>query len=195
MITKLQNVAPFYEGWRFTNDRLIERIGTLSPEQLGLQAAPNLWPIWAIASHAAGARVYWLCVVCQEPGAERTPFTDSGNEGWEDDLTHPRGPDELVSALESSWTIVEDCLNRWTPEMLQGEFHRERNGEIQIHTRQSVLMRLLTHDGYHVGEMAQVLGMHGLAEVDIWNGRAPIDNKWREGRDSNPGSGNTRSSA
>ena len=167
------SVAPFYEGWRFTNERLTERIGALSPEQLGLRAAPNLWPIWAISAHAAMVRVYWLCIVCKEPGAERTPFADPANEGWEDDLAHPHKAGELVSALESSWTIVEDCLNRWTPEMLKGEFTRVKNGEIQIHTRQSVLMRMLTHDGYHCGEIAQVLGMHGLAEVDIWTGRDP----------------------
>jgi uncharacterized damage-inducible protein DinB len=174
MITKLQNVAPFYEGWRFTNDRLIERIGTLSPEELGLRAAPNLWPIWAIAAHTAMARVYWLCNVCREPGAERTPFTDPANEGWEDDLSNPRGADELVPALESTWTIVEDCLNRWTPAMLEDEFRRKRDGQIQIHTRQSVLMRLLTHDAYHCAEIGQTFGINGLPEVDIWTGRARI---------------------
>ncbi|MEA2667665.1 MAG: hypothetical protein QOJ33_599 [Chloroflexota bacterium] len=168
------NVAPFYDGWRFTNDRLIERIGALSPEQLALRASPDLWPIWAIAAHAAMVRVYWLCDVCKEPGAERTPFTNAADEGWEDDLTHPRGPGELVLALESTWAIVEDCLNRWTPDMLQGEFRRVKNGEIQIHTRQSVLMRLLTHDAYHCAEIGQTLGMHGLPEVDIWTGRAQV---------------------
>ena len=173
MTTKLQNVAPFYEGWQFTNQRMIERIGALSPEQLGLRASPDLWPIWAIAAHAAGVRAYWLCQVCQEPGLERTPFTDPANEGWEDDLSHPRQASELVSALESTWTIVADCLTNWTPAMLQDEFFREKDGEVQIHTRQSVLMRLLTHDAYHSGEIAQVLGMHGLEELDIWSGRAP----------------------
>jgi uncharacterized damage-inducible protein DinB len=168
------NVAPFYDGWRFTNGRLIERIGALSPEQLALRASPDLWPIWAIAAHAAMVRVYWLCDVCKEPGAERTPFTNAADEGWEDDLTHPRGPGELVPALESTWAIVEDCLNRWTPDMLQGEFRRVKNGEIQIHTRQSVLMRLLTHDAYHCAEIGQTLGMHGLPEVDIWTGRAQV---------------------
>ena len=195
MIANLQSIAPFYDGWRFTNDRLTERIGTLSTEELALRAGPDLWPIWAIAAHTAGVRVYWLCSVCQEPGTERTPFSDPANEGWEDDLAYPRGSGELIEALESTWSIVEDCLNRWTPDMLQHEFTRERNGELQIHTRQSVLMRLLTHDAYHCAEIGQTLGIHGLPEVDIWTGRARIDTKWREGRDSNPGSGNTRSSA
>jgi uncharacterized damage-inducible protein DinB len=169
---KPQNVAVFYDGWRFTNECLVKRIGELSPEQLELKPAPDLWPIWATTAHLAGARVYWLCAIVKEPGAERTPFGDPTGDGWEDDLTHPRQPSELIFALESSWGIVEECLERWTPAMLQDEVRREREGKIQIHTRQSVLMRLLTHDGYHGGEISQTLGMNGLKELDLWTGRA-----------------------
>jgi hypothetical protein len=149
----------------------MERIGALSPKELALQASANLWPIWAITAHTAGVRPYWLCHVCKEPGAERTPFAGSIDEGWEDDLRHPRAADELVRALQSTWTIVEDCLERWTPEMLQDEFRREINGQVQIHTRQSVLMRLLTHDAYHIGETNQTLGMNALPEMYIWTSR------------------------
>jgi uncharacterized damage-inducible protein DinB len=173
MITQAKNVAPFYDGWRFAQERLVERIGELSAEQLQIAAAPHLWPIWAIAAHAAGVRPYWLCHIFKEPGAERTPFNDPDGEGWEDDLTHPRVAGELVFALQSTWTIVEDCLHRWTPDMLQEQFPRQINGQLQMHTRQSVLMRLITHDAYHCGEIAQALGMHGLPEVDIWTGRVP----------------------
>lgn len=171
MITEDNSLAPFYDGWRFAQERLAERIGELSPAELQLRAAPHLWPIWAIAAHSAGTRVYWLCQVFKEPGAERTPFNDPSGEGWEDDLAHPREASELVHALQSTWTIVEDCLSRWTPAMLQDEFHRESEGQIQIHTRQGVLMRLLTHDAYHIGEITQTLGMHGLKEIYIWTSR------------------------
>jgi uncharacterized damage-inducible protein DinB len=166
-----QNVVPFYDGWRFTNERLVEKIGSLSPQQLELRPAPDLWPIWATAAHLAGSRVYWLCDVVKEPGAERTPFTNASTEGWEDDLAHPRGPDELVFALQSTWQIVQECLERWTPEMLQDAVRRERAGKIQVHTRQSILMRLITHDAEHCGEISQTLGMHGLGELDLWTGR------------------------
>lgn len=172
MSKKPQNIAPFYAGWRFTNERLVERIGALSLEQLELRAASGLWPIWATAAHIAGARVYWLCAIFKEPGAERTPFTGPTGEGWEDDLTHPRRASELIDALESSWKIVEDCLERWTAAMLQVEFRREVDNQIQIHTRQSVVMRLLTHDAEHCGEISQTLGVHGLTEIDLWTGRA-----------------------
>ena len=90
MKAKPLNVAPFYEGWGFTNERVVEAIGALSPEQLAMRAAPGLWPIWATAAHLASARVYWLCAIFKEPGAERTPFTDPTGMGWEDDLAHTR---------------------------------------------------------------------------------------------------------
>jgi uncharacterized damage-inducible protein DinB len=165
------SIASFYEGWRFAQERLVQRIGELSPHELQLRAAPHLWPIWAIAAHTAGMRPYWLCHVFKEPGAERTPFTDPEGEGWEDDPTHPRQADELVSALQTTWTIVEDCLARWTPAMLPDEFRREINGQVQIHTRQGVLIRLVTHDAYHIGEINQTLGMNGLEEIYMWTSR------------------------
>ena len=170
-----QTVAPFYDGWRFTHNRLVERVGALSAEQLGLRPAGNLWPIWATAAHLAATRVYWLCIICKEPGAESTPFPDPTGETWEDDLAHPREAAELTLALESTWKIVERCLERWTPEMLQDEFRRERDGKTQIFTRQSLLMRLLTHDAEHAGEISATLGMNGLTGVDLWTGRAPTE--------------------
>ena len=172
--TDQQNLVRFYDGWRLANDRLAEMISSLTPEQLALRPAPNLWPIWAMMAHLAGTRVYWLCTILGEPGAESTPFGDPTGEGWEDDLAHPRDSTELTSALESTWQIVQRCLERWTPDMLQEEFRREWDGNIQIHSRQSVLMRMITHDGYHCGETSQTLGIHGLKELDIWTGRARL---------------------
>jgi uncharacterized damage-inducible protein DinB len=166
-----ESVAPFYDGWRMQNARMVDVIANLSNEQLRLRAAPDKWPVWAIAGHTAGARVYWLCGVLKESGAETTPFTDpQSGEGWEDHEDHPRAAAELVGALESSWWIVERCLERWSPTMLADEFSREWNGRVQIHTRQSVLMRLLTHDAYHAGEISSILGTRGLPEIDLWSG-------------------------
>ncbi|MDQ6878518.1 MAG: DinB family protein [Candidatus Dormibacteraeota bacterium] len=171
MTEKPQSIAPFYEGWRLTNERLVQKIGSLTPEQLALRPAPDLWPIWATAGHLAGARVYWLCGILKEPGARDTPFPEPLGDGWEDDPNQPRRADELVLALESTWKVVQGCLERWTYEMLQQEFRREFDGNTQIHTRQSVLMRLITHDAVHVGEISQTLGMNGISEPDLWTGR------------------------
>jgi hypothetical protein len=147
---------------------LIHRLPKLGPQELQLRASPDGWPIWAIVSHLAGARVYWLCAVFKEPGAETTPFQDPSGDGWEDHLDVPRGSDELVFAVESSWKIVASCLDRWTPEMLSEVFTRERGGELQRHTRHSVLTRLVMHDAFHSGEVSSLLGAHGLASMDPW---------------------------
>jgi len=77
-----ESVARFYEGWRKHNERLTDAIHSLSDAQLQLRAAPDKWPIWAIAAHTAGARVYWLCGVFKESGAENTPFTDPASALW-----------------------------------------------------------------------------------------------------------------
>lgn len=169
------SLAPFYEGWGLINKGLVSALAPLSTEQLALPVGSPTWPIWASASHLAGARVYWLCHVFKEPGAETTPFTDPTGLGWEDDIEHPRSGDELVGALASSWKIVEQCLAMWTPEMLGQEARRTRGTEVQIHTRQSVLMRLLAHDAYHCGEISLILGGTGLPAIDVWAGLSRVE--------------------
>jgi hypothetical protein len=162
-------VAPIFEGWHKTQAHLINRLPKLGPAELSLKGSPDGWPIWAIVSHLAGTRVYWLCGVFKEPGAETTPFSDASGEGWEDHLDVPRGSDELMFAVESSGQIIESCMARWTPEMLGEVFRRERGSEIQLHTRQSVLTRIVMHDAFHCGEVSSLLGAHGFASLDPWD--------------------------
>jgi len=161
-------VAPIFEGWHRTQAHLIHRLPRLGPQELQLKATPDGWPIWALVSHLAGARVYWLCGILKEPGAQMTPFADPLGEGWEDRLDVPRGSSELLFAVESSWQVIESCLARWTPEMLSETFTREAPGGIQRHTRQSVLTRLVQHDAFHSGEVSILLGTNGFAAMDPW---------------------------
>ena len=167
-------VAPFFEGWRLANDALVAAIAPLTPDQLALLIRPD-WPIWASVSHIAGTRVYWLCHVFGEAGVETTPFTDPEN-GWEDDLPHPRSSRELVDALGATWRIVEHALETWTPASLGETARRVRGGTVQLHTRQAVLWRMITHDVFHTSEISLVLGAHALGgrspngPIDLWAG-------------------------
>ena len=163
-------VAPLFKGWQLQNERLVAALRPLTREQLALEVGSPTWPIWASASHIAGVRPYWLCTVFGEPGAETTPFAGMSDAGWEDDLSHPRSAAELVGALESTWRIVERTLATWTPESLGQEARRVRGGEVQLHTRQSVLLRLITHDAYHSAEISLTLGSAGLGAIDLWRG-------------------------
>ena len=157
-----------YEMWPQYNRRLRDVIGAMSDEQLAIRPSPDRWPIWATVGHTAGARVYWLCTIVGEPGWEATPFAVDAEEGWEDDLDHPRSAAELTEALDSTFALIERCLDRWTPEMLGDEIRREYGGNGQVHTRSSILQRLLTHEAYHCGELSQTLGIHGLPQIDLW---------------------------
>ncbi len=140
----------------------------MTVEQLAIRPSPELWPIWATVGHTAGARVYWLCHVIGEPGAETTPFPAGFDTGWEDDLEHPRSADDLVAALDSTFRIIEGALDRWTFGMLAETIHRAHDGERQVHTRGSILQRLFSHEAYHCGELSQTLGIHGLPQIDLW---------------------------
>jgi uncharacterized damage-inducible protein DinB len=156
-----------YSMWPQYNRRLCEVVADMTDEQLAIRPSSELLPIWATVGHTAAMRVYWLCVVVGEPGAETTPFPD-GMTDWADDLDHPRAADELVEALDATFGIIEGCLDRWTPDMLDDEIHREYGGTVQVHTRASILQRLLTHEAWHCGELSQTLGIHGLPQIDLW---------------------------
>ncbi len=162
------SIRTYYAMWPQYDRRLREVIRPMSDEQLAIRPAPERWPIWATVGHTALTRVYWLCDILGEPGAETTPFGGGAEFGWEDDLDHPRNAKELVTALESTWAIVDRCLDTWTPEMLEDTVERMTDQGPEVHTRASILLRMLTHDAYHCGELSQTLGIAGLPQIDLW---------------------------
>lgn len=180
-LTVAGSLRPFYADWAGYNRRWIEGIRRLTPEDLvlsvpaerGYETEP--WPIWAVAAHTVAPRVFWLCDVFGEPGAEHTPFPGD-TPGWEDDLSQPRTVEELVWAWESTWAIIESCLDRWTVDTLNVAVRREeRDRPPEVHTRQSILMRLINHEAYHLGEVNLVLGSNGREPIDPFPGL-----EWRE---------------
>jgi uncharacterized damage-inducible protein DinB len=178
MSDRHDSIRPFYADWARFNQRMIEGLRNLTPEQLALRPAPQRWPMWATVGHTAGVRPYWLCGVFGEPGVEGTPFPDIlTGLGWEDDLAHLRDAVELVGALETTWEIVDGVLERWTTTMLAEPVEVEVDGRKRVLSRRALLMRLVTHDAYHSGELSQTLGIHGLTQIDLW---PPGSLEWRE---------------
>jgi uncharacterized damage-inducible protein DinB len=165
----MTSIRAFYDRWPQYDRRLTEVVAAMTDEQLAIRPDPARWPIWATVGHTAGSRVYWLCGILHEPGAETTPFPDPlAPEGWEDDLEHPRTAAELMTALSTTWAIIDRVLDRWTPEMLGETVERAYGDQRQVHSRASILQRLLTHEAYHCGELSQTLGIHGLPQIDLW---------------------------
>jgi uncharacterized damage-inducible protein DinB len=163
----------YYGEWALYNDLVIEALRAMSTDELALRApggdatSSTSWPIWAIAGHTAGVRVFWLCDVMGMPGAESTPFQPDA-VGWEDDLAHPRSAEELVTAWATTWAIIEKALAKWTPAILD-ETVAARHGAAAPHfTRRSILLRLIAHEAYHVGEIAVIQSIHGRPQIDLW---------------------------
>jgi hypothetical protein len=76
---------------------------------------------------------------------------------------------QLAEALDTTFGIVERCLDRWTPDVLDEELRRTEWGPGRVHARGWVLARVFSHDVYHIAELNELLGTVGLAQVDLWD--------------------------
>ena len=162
-------IRPAFGTWPTFNQRLRDVVATMTEEQLAIQPSSDRWPIWATVGHTACQRVFWLCDFAGEPGAETTPFTNAAYDcPGDDDLEHVLGARALVQALNSTFRIVEDCLDRWTLDMLDEEIRRRWDTEERVHGRGWVLQRVFSHDVYHCAELNEALGNAGLPQIDLW---------------------------
>jgi uncharacterized damage-inducible protein DinB len=170
------SVRPFYADWAGYNRRIVAGIRALPVDALELRVRDSdHWPVWRIVGHIGRARVYWLCNVFGEQGAERTAFNSLNNEEWVAG-GRPASGAALADDYATSWPIVEGCLDRWAPDALEAVRREEEDGRVEIHTRQSILMRLITHEAYHLGEINLALGVAGHEPIDLWPG-----SDWLEG--------------
>ena len=158
-----------YSKWPDYNRRLRDVIAGLTVEQLALQPAPERWPLWATLGHAFCQRVFWLCDFAGEPGADTTRFTNAGYVcPGDDDLEHVLSAADLVEALDSTFRIVERCLDTWTVASLDDVLRRPEWDDSWVHTRGAVIQRVFSHDVYHCAELNETLGAVGLPQIDLW---------------------------
>jgi hypothetical protein len=87
----------------------------------------------------------------------------------DEDLEHVLGAHELVKALDSTFRIVEGCLDRWTQDMLEETIRRQFGTEEWVYTRGSVVQRVFIHDVYHCAELNETFGRAGLPQIDLWD--------------------------
>ena len=165
-----KTIRPAYQMWPRYQQRLRDAVASLTEEQLAIQPSPERWPLWATVGHLACQRVFWLCVFAGESGVETTPFPNSAfNCPGDDDLDHVWSADRLAGALDSTFRIVEGCLDAWTLEMLDEEIRRPEWDASWVHTRGSVIQRVFSHDVWHTAEVNEALGNAGLPQIDLWD--------------------------
>lgn len=154
-------LTPFYRGWEEYQRLLIDALAPLSPDQLALAVAPGQRPVWLIAAHIIGTRVGWFQRL-GEGDAALAAF-----DPWDLDGAPARTAAELVTGLEATWGMISDCLDRWTPAMLDDRFSYPRPDGMVTRTRQWILWHVLEHDLHHGGEIALTLGTNGLPAPEL----------------------------
>lgn len=156
-------LAPFYRGWHEYQDVLSAAIAPLTPAQLALHASPGQRPLWRLVAHIIGARVAWFARL----GEGTDDPTLAAMDLWDADGAPPCTAQDLIRGLDLTWAIIEDCLNRWSPAMLDDQITYTRADGPRTRTRQWVLWHVIEHDLHHGGEISLTLGDHGLAAPDL----------------------------
>ena len=159
------SLAPFYNGWGRHQRLLGHTLAGLTAEQLAIRA-DRYRAIWRIAAHIAGNEVYYFHTILGEGDESLLEFF-AWDEGGVDDVP-PRSGAELQRALATTWSLIGDCLARWTPAMLDDPFELPRpDGSSVTVSRQFVIFRVLAHDIHHAGEISLTLGGHGLPGLEF----------------------------
>ena len=154
-----QSLTPFYAGWDRYNRLLVEAVAPLTPDHLALRVTPGLRSIAELAAHIIAARAGWFHGILREGDADIDRF-----RAWNDKDNPPTlNAAELEVGLEKTWSLIGDCLARWTPADLDATF----SGRHKTYTRQWVIWHVIEHDMHHGGELSLTLGAHGLHAPDL----------------------------
>lgn len=154
-------LSAFYDGWATQNQRLIEALAPLTPEQLLLRSAPHMWPVSVLAAHIIGTRVFWFHNIMREGPPEVAAF-----DGLDDQNEAARPRERLLEGFTLTWAMIEAVLQRCTADTLHDTFERVYPNRVKVFTRQALILRVLGHDFHHGGEISTTLGMHGLRGLD-----------------------------
>jgi len=160
-----------FSNWPRYNRAFHDVVAAMTQEQLNTRPAPDRWPLWATIGHAACQRVFSLCDFGGAPGAQTTPFTNAGFDcPGDDDLETVWSAAQLADALNTTFNVVEWCLDNWTVDSMADVIeYSDGEGEPRARTRASIVQRVFAHDISHIAELNEALSRMGLAQVDLWD--------------------------
>ena len=155
------SLSYLYADWDLHQRRLVKMIAPLTPEQLLLRSAPHMWHVSGMAAHIVGTRAFWIHQIMHEGPPEM-----AGWLGLDDRDESERTVERIVQGLNETWEMIAAMLARCTIADLDATFERVYPDRVKTFTRQALIMRVLTHDAHHGGEISQILGMHRVTGLD-----------------------------
>jgi hypothetical protein len=164
-----RTIRAAYPNWPRYEAALREVVAGLTDDQLAIRPTPERWPLWATIGHLACQRVSGLCGFAGEPGGDDTPFPDALYRCPGDEYLEPvMNAEQLVHALDSTFRVIEDVLDRWTFDTLEEVIERDFDGDIWRRSRGALVQRTFAHDLTHIAEINETLGRAGLREIDLF---------------------------
>ena len=151
-------LTTFYDQWKNYQERIKTSIAPLTAEQLTLRAAPGLRSVGENTAHIIGCRAGWFTYVLKEDVGDDVKAMTA----WDEKDAPARTAAELVRGLEATWTMMAECLDRWSPDDMRQTFEDDWDGEIVHLSRAWIVWHVMEHDLHHGGEVSLTLGMHGV---------------------------------
>jgi uncharacterized damage-inducible protein DinB len=170
-----QNSLHFiFGGWDGYNQSLGCAACSLTPAQLNWRPGEDLFSAGELVRHISLGRISWLLPM-QAPGsqelAEKIPEwtvdRDDNRHILESAVDIVDQPQELVSWLQLTWQVINNCLAAWTVPDLAESYRYTWNGQVYANSRQWTLWRILNHDLHHGGELSLMLGLQGIQTFEL----------------------------
>jgi len=163
-MTQDQHLTPtIHQGWYEYQERLIEALAPLTPDQLGLRPAPDLLSAGEIAAHIVQTRAAWFYFIMGDGGEE---FKTIGK--WKVRGEISSNKDEIIQGLETTWTRMQEIIKDWTAEDWGMTWPDEEDESTpDVLTRPWIIWHLIEHDIHHGGEISIILGAHGLGGLKL----------------------------
>ncbi len=169
MTEQAPSLFTFYQGWKTYQRMLVDMLTPLPPQHLALPIAPGQRTLGMVAGHLIANRVWWFQAWMGEGRPDLAPIahwdpSDAQYQPVSDAAT-------LVAASESTWSMIEEALSRWTHADLGDIFQppaalrEEERENFPPFSRQWIIWHVLEHEIHHGGELSLALGVRGLAGI------------------------------
>ena len=152
----------FYNGWQSYQHHLVEAVGALSEEQLGLRVADNQRTVGELVCPSIATRATWVHYALNQGGDALAAYG-----AWQGPEAPPRSAAELAEGLDATWNVVRAAIGLWTAEEMTETVSGEWRGRPFSFTRAWVVWHVLEHDLHHGGELSLTLGAHGLPGLGL----------------------------